>query len=459
MRRFSSNLAAFFLLTIILFTACANNDVSSINTMAGKTPALGSNEKTLKLYFINSHMAAWNTVTAAYSAEYPDVKIESVGFQDRAEYNQKLNTELLAGGGPDVILLTRDTFDSVYKLIESGAFYDMNKIIEKDKTFQIEDYNEAAMDSGVFDKKRYIIPIDFDVKSFITTGKMLRNSDIRFDENNWSLKELTSGLENYRNKVGSGKHFFTSPISFSEYVLSSGLNVVDYKNKKTNFDTPEFVDILTMYKNILYDSSASYEENIYGNQFWNAMKEGSALADGTYFSLSTESLWENNSIISHVFNEEAKIYPVPGYNVNSRYIATPFYYMLTINKNSTYKEAAFNYIKAAISKDLQKDSRICIGIPVNKLAYEEEIQEYSGDKGKNQLIRVKELANVLSIPLSSNLKDAINNIVSGISECVIPDMTVTKFLDEAAMEYVEGKSTLEQTIRSIEQKVNLYLNE
>lgn len=82
------------------------------------------------------------------------------------EYAEKLKTELVSGGGPDIIALPNFTVSDFSKLIANGYFYDLNKLMEKDPEFKTEDFFEPVLDAGLVNNGRYFIPYSFMVNAY-----------------------------------------------------------------------------------------------------------------------------------------------------------------------------------------------------------------------------------------------------------------------------------------------------
>ena len=83
-----------------------------------------------------------------------------VRFSSRDRMIQQMSTEIMAGGGPDIIALDNEL--PINKLIKQEAFVDLNPYIEKDnseRAIDLRNFNKSIMDTGVFKGKRYMIPM------------------------------------------------------------------------------------------------------------------------------------------------------------------------------------------------------------------------------------------------------------------------------------------------------------
>lgn len=430
---------------ILLFTGCFGE-----NSNGDK--AEGSNK--IKLYLMSYTKQFMIQVEKEFTARYPEHSLDIKYFDNRDEYTKKLNTELMAGRGPDVVLFDSYTFDSIYKIMKSGIFCDINPYIVADKSFDMGSYNEKVIDCGVFIGKRYIIPLEYYVEGFITSEELLHKNGISTDRQKWDVKQLADIMEAFMKNKNSQQEFFLGiQSSFSDYVISSGLNYIDYENSKIYFNTPEFRDLLNKYKNIFLKASASDNaREKYDYKYWEILKGNTAIAVSEVRRI--QAVWLANSFINSIFKNKGRVYSLPPYDKTGGYTAMP-YDMAAINSNSNNKEIAFDIIKFMLSMDLQMDSAF---IPVNEEAYDEQMRKYTGAEGENQSISIKG-TQLNTIAISEELAEDLRNIKANLTRCVIPDRYINKLMNEAAKKYADGEYSEDQVIEELENKVMLYLNE
>lgn len=444
MKRSSSLFICLLISILSLFEGCSVNGSDSKKT-----------DNSIKLYLRSYTKSFMTKASKEFNARYPDYTLDVEYFDTREEYRQKLNTELLAGRGPDVVLFDVNTFNSIYKIIKSGVFCDINPFIEEDETFNMDNYNKTVMDCGVFDGKRYIIPLEYTINAFITSEELLRENGISIDEQNYDMNSLAEALKAFlqRDKNNRTEFFFTIPYNFHLYVLNSGLYSVDYEKMKADFDTPDFRKLLNDYRDVFFKASADNESRLkYGLKYWEIMKGNTAIANSEISDI--QSTWLANSFINSIFKTEGTVYPLPPYNKNVGYTVKP-YEMVAINNNSKNKAIAFDIVKFLLAKDLQMSNTF---IPVNEEAYEELIKKYSGEESENQSLNIKG-THLNSIALSENIVGDLQNMKARMSKCIITDDYIDMVMDEAAQKFVDGEYSEDQAINEINSKITLYLNE
>lgn len=99
------------------------------------------------------------------------VEIQTLGEykEEREPQIQKLQTEIMAGKGPDLFLLTSIPenaereggflIDNPYKAMQSGALASLDTFMEKDSYWENGNYNKTFLTAGQYDGRQYIIPM------------------------------------------------------------------------------------------------------------------------------------------------------------------------------------------------------------------------------------------------------------------------------------------------------------
>lgn len=99
------------------------------------------------------------------------VEIQTLGEykEEREPQIQKLQTEIMAGKGPDLFLLDSIPenaereggflIDNPYKTMQSGALASLDTFMEKDAYWENGNYNKTFLKAGQYDGRQYIIPM------------------------------------------------------------------------------------------------------------------------------------------------------------------------------------------------------------------------------------------------------------------------------------------------------------
>ena len=456
--------------TILLPTACSANNVSDKQPGDNQIPVL-------KVYYVEKNgypMAQMETTTVNYMVNYPNnCRFERTVFKsDQYEqYKSKLTTDLLTGEGPDIIFVDGETFPSIRKVMASGFFCDLNELIEKDKEFDLSDFNKTIMDSGVYKGKRYLIPWYYELPILMTVKSVT-------DENGISADKLNSWdgfMEEVRKFAGldekNAEYFLTGDLKFSNIVESCGNLFVDYDKKKTGFDSNEFIQLLEMYKEL---HSVQCPEEIFKNRK-TIMGFGSLEGPASIFRASKNycnpfPFWMANSEALYLYKEELSIYLFPSFRQKVGINAVPVCF-LAVNSKCKNKPAAFDFIKYALSEREQSmweyedgTMHVTRGFPVNDKALDISLELFYRDQQlrKLSILGIPSMDQTFTIPDSSISREQagiIKNMADSVGSSYIIDKTILDMLDQEIQDFLNGRRTAKQTARIMDNKATLFLNE
>lgn len=448
------------LLLVVLFmtgfSACDSKDDKDTGAVNNK----GNN--TLKIYY--SKYEEWEipNILNTFKEKYKDVNVEDEYFPDVDEYKKKITMDILSGEGPDVIFINTMYFESINKLISSGVFCDLNELIRKDKDFKMADYNEKVLNAFEKDGKRLVIPLRYSTSVLKTSKEALQRNNIKIDPSNWTYEELAKIAEKHISGSKGDKKYFFSDFDIKDMVKGSRASFIDYKNKKSTFNSAGFTKILEIYKR-LYPAICPEEEEE-SRSVDKLMKNDVFIMMPDLFA-SPASLYLSYSLYKS-FGEEMAIYPFPvleGENSSSFAYAQE---AVAVNSRSKNKEAAFNFIKIMLSEESLGLKGKGFGnksvVPVNKKAYESDFEYFTSAQKESSSASMDmggERYNYSTVPLPKGYKTVLDNIFSKVDRCEIPEAEIFKMIKEEMPDFLEGKRTAAQTAKAIDDKVSLYLNE
>jgi ABC-type glycerol-3-phosphate transport system substrate-binding protein len=206
------------------------------------------NKETLSLYYIDQYLILGKTILK-YNNKSEKVKIkprifEYTGNDTFDELSRVLTTEIMAGAGPDIVCFKPEReFSSVNKIIASGAFADLNKLIAEDSEFDIDDYNKI-INVGVYNGKRYFIPYDYNMPAFFTTEKTLKNNQIIVNDGNLTFNEFRTVTENFINsKSRKSKFLFNSELTFFNFLSLYGNQFYSNNNRNYDFSSKDSISL------------------------------------------------------------------------------------------------------------------------------------------------------------------------------------------------------------------------
>lgn len=403
--------------------------------------AVPSNE--LNIYSLKDNPTL-RQASALFRQTYPDIKINfNIVMTDeeyrnadqtiKDDYIRALNTELLSGNGPDILVLDDLPVDS---LIEKGVLTDMSDIIQP--MIDKEELYTDIISNYKTDDKVYYIPARFIPR--LLCGRTLDAENIS------TLNKLADYMENHTNKTIFGKMTLEDFINtFAPYITGKILN------KDGKIDKDELVSQLKTLKTIgdiigIIDEYKGDEKYI--NNELNLASEIELVliqAKGFFHSIMPIGMVElikgSYTVFENSFTPSCE---------------------LGINQTSGSKELAKEFIALVLSEEVQKDD-LYDGFSVNKKAMHLSFQEDQSNIGAGVATSVKNEDGSEEVyffdVLSKEQRELLIQNCSTISNRIIENEPIIAILKGETGGFFQGNLSAEQTAENIMERANIYLSE
>lgn len=452
-------LALIFVIALMLSTvSCALESGNTQNTDKNATGNKSvSNRKSLQIYVYNGDDFLMRAI-GEYNSQYTDVPIEIVEFQtsEIEKCRNQISVSLLAGGGPDILYFYDDLYPFKYKIMKNKILCNLDEIIMQDSEFNLDEYNKKIIDGVIFEGKRYFIPLGYTLPLLWTTEDILQNNSININGSEWTWKNAGKIVNEYLEKNDKGKkYFFAYYFELRRILRSCTPNLIDYTKKKTYFDTPEFIELLKVFREI--KPSICTEEDMikYNGQYTTLIKNNDLIMVNGSFTLSGNKLWLNNSIITSLLESKMELFPYPSYTAGKR-VSVELDCLIGINSACKYKKEAFRLIKIALSKDFLMSFEY---YPLlNDQVFEEYTAKYSSANEAGKELH-SPIGDYVSVSLPASLIKEYKNIIENMGDSYLMDDGVLDIIENEMQQYFDNKVSAEKAAKNIDAKVMLYLNE
>ncbi|MGF7058758.1 extracellular solute-binding protein [Brassicibacter mesophilus] len=386
-----------------------------------------------------------------FEKTYPDIKItvKTNPDLDYKQYREKLNTELMAGKGTDILYL--DSGNSLITYIEKDILVNLDDMIKKDKNINLDDYNKSIIDLSRYKDKLYTMPINYyQFYGFILNEKLLNEKGISLDDNmTWrDVYNLSESLnKNSKEKI----HVLPKmqeELLFEQIIWQDIDYYLDKDKKEARFDGKEFINTLELFKTIKEDGIMHPEIT------WDHILQeyGTLETELNNIAICPGQIHAYHYINSFgaFFNNNFKVVSAPkGEYTGNRLFYSDF---LSINTNSKYKEEAWEFIKFMLTEEIQTTNE---GVfHVNNKANEKQIAEifefqekYKSVMEKNKLYYVKE----------EDIKE-LDRIIENLNKSGTGDPFYDVIYKEIES-FLKGEKTAEETAKMIQNKAEIYLLE
>ena len=439
-----------FIITVFAFSGCGESTASSNSS---KLTYCAYNEDT-----ICDIIERYNKYcTKHYDESY---QIEIVEFDSEDTMLTKISTEIMAGKGPDIISLNQKL--PFEKLIDNGSFADIDELAELYKSdIDFDDYNSTIMDCGIYNGKRYIIPITYCPNILITTQEILDKYNL--ENTNFSFKELEIRLSDKDHSYA----LFGNKDETYKFFLSYVNEYVDFYNKTTEFSSDEFTESLDYIGKMIRNDNSRKEGTT-----WDII--GNYLFRTSQLSFDGSMMSTLNSYF-YIYNNNGTPVIIPNYNKKANAVSAFVQCGIALNNNSNNKEKALAFIQYVLSYDIQKlwsessssSSIVVRALPVNKSAFEYVIDHTSkrvydiNDDGEYEKSE-EEYSDEIKTKFFNEYLDMINSI----SSCTLYDYLEfentyynSSVIGDIVKDYLNGDISKEKFIRQLTAATEIYLTE
>lgn len=263
-------------------------------------------------YDLTNHIKKWASV---FEAEHRNVNvvIESMSATER------LQTELMAGRGPDVLLLpTTSTWQmlnaetnvgsvpisDVNFAMRNGIFYDISEFYDTDNELNKDGFVPAVMDAGVVDGKRFVLPLRYNILTAYVDLDRFEKTGLSTDIFEKDIIGFWDALTEYGNGPLASSALIRSQ-DYSELNLIGEL--IDYDNQEVLLTQNVLVEYLRSQKNFLitrgenevsfYPLLEEYCESGFVDSGWmNVMRPKAMFVGGLDFAICNAVIAEAESI-------------------------------------------------------------------------------------------------------------------------------------------------------------------
>lgn len=384
----------------------------------------------------------------------PDIKVTVKLYPDldSEQFNDKLNSELMAGKGPDILYL--QGWEPIRTYIEKGMLVNLDEMIEKDSEFNIEEYNANIIDNSRYKDKLYTMPIDYYYfYCFILNQKLLDEKGVTVGED-LTWKDIYA-LSKKLNE-NSTEQIYVLPKTDDYWLIRSIIlsdldYYIDWDKKEARFNSKEFIETLKLFKSIKEDNVM--HPNLEWIDIADNKHNGEEIKNLLIYLGQTHAYHYINSH-GAVFNGFNAISIPKGEYTGNREYSSEF---LAINVNSKHKELAWEFIKFMITEEMQTIDPYLFQahFHINNNASKRQVDELVfKEQEKNRAYMEKK---GLYIATEEDI-EKLNKIIGELTKPMISE-PFEFIIYEEIYPFINGEKTAEELAEQLQNKAELYLLE
>ncbi len=411
-------------------------------------------------YQTRSAIIAFNRKNDAYRIELRDYS----EFNTEDDYSAgltKLTTEIMAGNVPDILDLNGLP---VEKLAARGLLADLYPLLDSDSELSRDSIFPnvlSALEQGGHlyrTASGFVINTVVGAKSVVGPGP------------GWTLADYKKALASMPEGCEPFSEYTTRGDILNQMLRMAMGELVDWDSGKCYFDSPVFKDILEFAAQ--FPEEYEWDEE---REWTEEDEEPSRIASG-HQMLLTAYLEDFNTIQMYnaMFGGDASFigYPVSE-GVGSALMINEGGF--AISSKCAAPDAAWQFVRTAFTGDFQAQRGW--GFPSNRAAFDARLKdamtpEYEKDADGNFVLdengQKKEISrggwgwgslNVEFYALTQAEADQIMDIIDSTTRIIDEDDELMGIIQEDTQAYFAGQKPLEDVVRQLQSKMNIYINE
>lgn len=410
-------------------------------------------ENTITYYHYEPQVSTVSSLIYDYNKKFgnTDYKINVVEFDDMKEMASRLSTEIMAGKGPDIITSAELEMlsSSTEKLIKQGIFANLDDIFDDDLSddkLDLSDYNSNILNAGVYEGKRYYLPVVFEPQILLTSSVEFS----KYSDDNAESKLTYDGVVTLNNNIlkdRTNNRFFYDSEDYKRILLNYIDEHVDLYSQKCNFDSENFMESITSLKEFCNSNENKTDEivpifSVSGQYELFALYDEIAAIDND----------GDKPLITNMPNQDGA--PI-GKIMDA----------IFINNNSNNKQKILKFIKYALSEKVQSDfcgANIEEYLPTTSYGsgWEYPVNNESYSKLFDKAKEVKYINNTANISEANFIyaKDYVDNIKSYRLYGLF-DYYNTEVIGDIVDKFLSDEIDENKFIKELKSKTEIYLEE
>ena len=186
-------------------------------------------------------------IVSKFEEKHPDIKVKTEFIM--GDIPTKLMTEMAAGMAPDVMIL----FDTVIpSFAEKGALMDLNRFIETDKEFDVQDFYPEGLKYGSIKGKLYLIPRILGCAVVFYNKDLFDKAGLKYPSDDWTWEDFRElAIRLTLHEEGSITQYgavMLDPIGrLREMINASGGSVFNQDHSRCLLDSPEAIAAIRLF--------------------------------------------------------------------------------------------------------------------------------------------------------------------------------------------------------------------
>ncbi len=365
-----------------------------------------------------------------------------ISYNEELNAIAQLNTDILSGNMPDVLLV--DEKMPLQSYLRKGLLADVGKLIEEDAELDSAQLMENVLDAYRVDGTLYYV-----IPAFCVDTLVAKQSKVE-DRRGWNRDEFTAVLSD----LPQGTEMLSETSRYDylrDYMRVCGREYVDIGQGECDFRTEDFVSMLQFAGTLPeHVEELDRDENNFDSRY---------LEDRTLLlPVTIRALWDPAVWIYGCMGEDIAYVGYPAESREGSCIrACEVSFVLSQKSGSL--DGAWEFARSFLTEDFQRDRLHEIleegGLPIRKDIFEERAQRAATQEGycfiNDEFTPIP--------PMTQEQIDRTVDFIEDLKNPVFEDEVIGNIIYEEAESFFQGQKTGEEVADLIQNRVQLYLDE
>lgn len=268
-----------------LLAACGNTTTSGTTAQGSAAATAPSSAASTGGPKVRLRLATWAGVDEAkeLQAILDKINAESQTFEivqeaQPADYYTKLQTTIAGGQAADMMWLSQEYIPGY---AERGALLDLTPHLQQstEAAAKLDDYYPEVLQTAQFDNKTYGLPWISQPVVLYYNPKLFQDAGVAEPNENWTWDDFKSAAEKL-TKPDQGIYgtAFNDWPPIQMFIWQAGGDVISEDRTQAPIDTPEALQGIQFYKDIIYNPTYAAPENVIKEQGFGELAKNGKVA-------------------------------------------------------------------------------------------------------------------------------------------------------------------------------------
>ncbi len=408
---------------------------------------------TLACYYLDWEVRKY---VVEFNKSNPDYRITITDYsqydtdEDYTAGITKLNTDIVSGKMPDILLLNDNI--PVESYAAKGLFEDLYFYIDQDTELKREDYFQNVLKVHENNGELYCLPSRFII--YTVTGK---TADVG-NGTGWTLQELKGVLA--AKPEGTQVFSMTRQEMLYYSIRMSGNQFIDWESGKCNFNTEGFISLLEFIKDFPEKLPEDYWEKDMGMSWDEQLRQGKVLLDQTVL----DSFSGYNYLKKAFFGEDITMIGFPSENKKGSAIGANI--KLSMSSKSKNKDGVWQFLRYFLTEEYQEKDNYGWPLSLKQaelMAQKAQKKPTYEDENGNQ-VEYDETYNINGVdiviePMTQEEVEEVLGFMQSVDQLYTNNQALIDIISEEAAPYFAGQKNVKEVVDIIQNRVQIYVSE